>query len=134
MKKFVLFIALIFVPIVIFAQEIEPPENWGDIFGDINKWLSELGAVAAATSFIAKYLMGWIGIVKRWMKITIPWVIAIAIVIGADLANVGYMAEMPIHIAALHGLAAGIIANGVASAIVKPILEFLEGLLKKKTG
>ena len=135
MKKFILFLTLLLaLPIVIFAQDVPaPPADWGDIIMNPAKWFVDFGAIAVLTAFVAAFINGLLNVVKKFPKQLVAWLVAIILLVGSDLLNFGYAAQFPILLAVLHGLGAGLVANGVFDIpVIKGILDWVEKLFKKK--
>jgi len=133
MKK-LFFILLLMVPfsIPLIAQEVIPPESWAEVFMNPLQWFVDIGAIAALTAFVAAFLNGLLNVTKKIVKQLISWLVAIVLLIGSDLLNIGYAADFPILLAAVHGVGAGLISNGLFDVpIVKAILAFIENLFKK---
>jgi hypothetical protein len=130
MKKLLITIAFLILPLAIFAQ-VEPPADWGDIIMNPLQWFSSFAAVAALTAFLAAFLNGLLKVTKKFVKQLVAWGVAIILLIASTLINFGYAAEFPILLAALHGLGAGLVANGVFDVpVIKSILETVEGWFK----
>jgi hypothetical protein len=62
------------------------------------------------------------------------WLVAIIVLIVSNLVNMGYAKDFTIWQSLLHGLGAGLIANGIFDVpVVKAIMEFIEKLFNKPT-
>ena len=132
MKKIIfLCTLLLLIPLAIFAQE--PPGDWSDIIMDPQKWFVDFGAFALLTAFVATFLNGLLKVVKKWPRQLVAWGVAIILLVATDLLNWGYAADFPILLAIIHGLGAGLAANGVFNIpVVKAILTAIEQLLNPK--
>lgn len=138
MKKFMMFLFLLVIPVAIFAQEpIEPtapPLSWGDFLSNPIVWFASFGGVALLTSFFAAFLNGLLKVAKSFQKQLISWAVGILILVVTDLINFGYAADFPIWLALLHGFAAGLASNGVYDIpTLKSILNSIEGWFVKPT-
>lgn len=125
MKK--LFFALfMLLSIPLFAQEVNPPTDWLDLFANFNTWLASLAGVAAVTVFLAgavNTLFNTTGFVKQ----LVAWIIAIVLLIAGNLVNLGFMADLSWLHTIIYGVAAGFIANGIFDIeFVKVILRLLK--------
>jgi uncharacterized YccA/Bax inhibitor family protein len=118
---------------VIFAQEIEPPGSWGEVIMNPAQWFSSLAYIAALTAFLAAFFNGLLKVTKKFVKQLVAWAIGIILLIASNLLNFGYAAEQPILLSAVHGLAVGLVANGIFDIpIIKTILDIVEGWFKKE--
>lgn len=133
MKRFMFLFALLLVPLAIFAQDVEPPADWGDVIMNPTKWFGSLAYIAALTTFLAAFLNGVLEVTKKFVKQLVAWGVAIVLLVGSNLLNFGYAAEFPILLSAIHGVAVGLVANGIFDVpIVKQILDTVEGWFKKE--
>jgi len=128
MKKMILFFMLILGSAVIFAQELPaPPDSWGDIIMNPEKWFLSFGAISLLTAFLAAFLNGALKVTKNFVKQLVAWIVAIILVVGSDLLNFGYAAQFPILLAVIHGFGAGLASNGVFDIpIIKGVLDTIE--------
>lgn len=128
MKKMILFFMLILGSTVIFAQELPaPPDSWGDIIMNPEKWFLSFGAISLLTAFLAAFLNGVLKVTKNFVKQLVAWIVAIILVVGSDLLNFGYAAQFPILLAVIHGFGAGLASNGVFDIpIIKGVLDTIE--------
>lgn len=135
MKKFLMlaFFALALIAPV-FGQDIPaPPTGWGDVIMNPAKWFVDFGAVTVLTAFLATFFIGLLKVVKKFPRQLIAWGVAIILLVATDLLNFGYAKDFPWWLAVLHGLGAGLAANGVFDIpFVKGILDALEKLLNPK--
>lgn len=131
MKKFMMFLFLL-VPVVLLAQQdtvvINPPTGWGDVIFNFPSWFATFGGIAILTAFIAAFLNGLLKVTKSFVKQLVAWTVAILLMVISDLVNFGYAKDFPILLAVVHGLAAGLAANGVFD------IPFLKGILDKISG
>jgi hypothetical protein len=139
MKRFLMFAvamtAFLFVPVIcIFSQDIPaPPDNWTDVIINLKTWFASFAGIVVITTFLAAMFNGIANVQKGWIKQVVAWIIAILILVVADLVNFGYAAEYPLSLAIVHGLAAGLAANGIFDIpFLKFVLDRVEGLFKKK--
>jgi uncharacterized YccA/Bax inhibitor family protein len=133
MKRFFILFALLLAPLAIFAQEVEPPANWGEVIMNPAVWFSSLAYIAALTAFLAAFLNGLLKVTKRFVKQLVAWGVGIILLIASNLLNFGYAAEQPILLSAIHGFAVGLVANGIFDIpVIKSILETVEGWFKKE--
>lgn len=128
MKKLILFLILILGSVVIFAQDIPaPPDSWGDIIMNPQKWFLSFGAVSLLTAFLSTFFIGLLKVTKNFVKQLIAWVVAILLIVVSDLLNFGYAAEFPIVLAVIHGFGAGLASNGVFDIpVIKGVLDTIE--------
>jgi len=128
MKKMILFFILILGSAVIFAQDLPaPPDSWGDIVMNPEKWFLSFGAISLLTAFLAAFLNGVLKVTKNFVKQLVAWIVAIILVVGSDLLNFGYAAQFPILLAVIHGFGAGLASNGVFDIpIIKGVLDTIE--------
>jgi len=136
MKKFLIFAMLLLaLPLALLAQDVPaPPEGWGDIIMNPQKWFVDFGAVAVLTAFVAAFFNGLLKVTKAFPRQLVAWGVAIILLVVTDLLNFGYAAQFPILLAVIHGLGAGLAANGVFNIpVVKAILTAIEGWFPKKT-
>lgn len=128
MKKMILFFILILGSAVIFAQDLPaPPDSWGDIIMNPEKWFLSFGAISLLTAFLAAFLNGALKVTKNFVKQLVAWIVAIILVVGSDLLNFGYAAEFPILLAVIHGFGAGLASNGVFDIpVIKGVLDTIE--------
>jgi len=134
MKKLIFVFALLIIPaILLLGQVVDPPESWAEVFMNPVQWFGGLAGIAALTAFLAAFLNGLLNVTSKITKQLISWAVAIILLVGSDLLNIGYAAEFPILLAAVHGLGAGLISNGIFDIpIIKAILDFIESLFKKQ--
>ena len=127
---------LLAIPIAIFAQEpTEPPTGWGDVFSNPALWLGSFAGVSLLTAFLASFFNGLLKLVKQFSRQLCAWIVAIAIVLIGDFANVKivYTWDFPIWLAVLHGFAAGLASNGWFDIpTLKKILSVIEGWFNPK--
>jgi len=129
MKK-LLFILLLMIPVAVFAQDVEPPENWVDVISNINTWFATLAGIAAVTVFIAAALNTLFKITKKIVKQLVAWGVSIVLVLAGNLLNIGFSAEFPWLTSLAYGVGAGLVANGLFDVnMVQTILDLLK--LKK---
>lgn len=138
MKKAIMFLfVLMAIPIAILAQEpTDPPAGWGEVFSNPALWLGSFAGVSLLTAFLAAFLNGLFKIVNKFPKQLCAWLIAIAIVLIGDFANIKivYTWDFPVWLAILHGLAAGLASNGWFDIpTLKKILNTIEDLFVKPT-
>ena len=130
MKRIVLFLSFLFlIPLVTFAQDL-PPTDWGDIILNPGKWFASFGLFSLLVAFVTTFLNGILKIIKRFPRQLISWGVAIILLIATNLLNWGYAADFTILLTIIHGLGAGLAANGVFDIpLIKSILTALEGIL-----
>ena len=98
---------------------------------NLNDYFVTIGTIAALTVIIATFLIDkvlkW---TKRYPKMILTWLVAIALTFIGNLLNLGFAAEFPWLTTAVYGLGVGLVANGIFDVpTVQVILEFLK--LKK---
>ena len=136
MKKFIAFISVFFITLivapVIIAQVIDPPASVIDLLANLNLYLGSMIGVAAMATFLGALLNGLLKVTKTFVKQLVVWIVAIVVLVVANLVNIGYAAEFSIWQSVLHGFGAGLVANGIFDIpIVKAIMEFIENLFNK---
>jgi len=128
---FVSLVLLLAAPIVM-AQVIDPPASIIDLLANLNVYLGSMVGVASMSVFLGALLNGLLKVTKTFVKQLVVWLVAIVTLVIANLVNIGYAAEFTIWQSLLHGLGAGLVANGIFDIpIVKAIMEFIEGLFNK---
>lgn len=69
MKKLIFFLAfLLFVPAVIFAQDVLPPNDWGDIIMNPEKWFVSFGVFTLLIAFLTTFINGLFNVEKKWAR------------------------------------------------------------------
>jgi hypothetical protein len=132
--KWIFLVGLFFLATFIaFGQEpTEPPADWGDIIMNPAKWFAGFGAISFLTAFLATFVIGILKITKNFSKQLIAWLVAVVLLIGSNLMNFGYAASFPILLTVIHGLGAGLAANGVFDIpLLKGLLDGIEKLLNE---
>jgi len=132
MKKFLLiFTLLLAIPVILIAQDVpNPPSGWGDIIMNPQKWFIDFGTIAVLTAFVATFVNGLLKVVKKFPRQLVAWGVAIILLVVSDLLNFGYAKDFPILLAVIHGLGAGLAANGVFNIpMIKGILDTIESWL-----
>jgi hypothetical protein len=131
MKK-MLFVLLLFIPVALFGQDVEPPASWGDVINNFNGWFATLAGIAAVTVFIASAVTQLFKVTKKLVKQIIAWLIAIALTLLGNLLNIGFMTDFPWLTTLAYGFAAGLVANGFFDVnMVQALLELLKLKVKK---
>jgi hypothetical protein len=129
MKKTIIFLLALLVPVILVAQQdttgIEPPSDWGDILFNFPAFMSTFGGVALVTAFAAAFFNGLLHFEQGFKKQLVAWAVAIVLLVVTDLLNFGYAKDLPILLAVIHGFAAGLASNGVFD------VPFLNTLLRK---
>jgi hypothetical protein len=134
MKKLLFaLIALAALPLLAQEPDIQPPDNWMDLLGNMDTWLGTLAGIAAATVFLGSVVTSLLKITKGWLKQIMAWVVAIAICVAGNLANFGLLAEANVWQTIAYGLGAGLVANGFFNVtIIRAILVALKLEVKKE--
>jgi len=129
-------IAVLFMlPAVLIAQDTVPvPDDVMEILMQLNVYFGSLAGIAALTAFLAALLNGLLKVEKRFIKQLVAWLVAIILLIGANLLNYGFNAEFSILKSILYGLGAGLVANGIFDIpFIKILLNTVEGWFAPKT-
>lgn len=125
MKKFFMFLFLVFLSIPIFAQV---QENTTPI--DFNSWVSTLATIAAAAVFLSAMITTWFKVTQKLVKQVIAWLVAIALTFAGNLLNIGFAADFPWLTTLAYGFGAGLVANGLFDInVVQSVLDAIN--LKK---
>lgn len=126
------------IPMVLFGQDTIPipdpdpflpgqPQDMWDFILHFNEWIGTFSGIVLATAFLAAFLNGLLKVTKNFVKQLVAWAVAIILLVGTDLLNIGYAAELPIILAVIHGFAAGLASNGVFDIpFMKSILDKIE--------
>lgn len=139
MKKIALFLTMVVVlmmtTIVLAAQDVVPvPDDVMDIFTQLNLYFGSLAGVAALSTVLAALLNGALKVTKKFVRQLVAWLVAIILIVGANLLNYGFAAEFSILKSILYGLGAGLVANGIFDIpFVKVLLDTVEGWFQPKT-
>lgn len=136
MKKVIAFffvsLVLLLAAPVIMAQTIDPPASIIDLLANLNVYLGSMVGVASMSVFLGALLNGLLKVTKTFIKQLVVWLVTIATLVIANLVNMGYAAEFTIWQSLLHGLGAGLVANGIFDIpVVKAIMTFIENLFNK---
>ena len=126
----VLFMCVLMAPLA--AQEVEPPDNVLDVITHLDMYLGSLAGLAAVAAFFSAMVNGFLKVTKGLVKQLVAWGVSIVIIVAADIANFGFVADFPIIKAVVYGLGAGLIANGIFDIpFIKTILDKVEGWFPK---
>ena len=126
MKRLMMILFLLVASIPIFAQAVEPPTNWLDLFANINVWLGSLTGIAAVTVFIAGFVNTLLKTTGFWKQL-VAWVVSIILLVIGNAVNMGFMAELSWLHTLIYGIAGGFLANGIFDIeFIKTILRFLK--------
>lgn len=138
MKKAIIFFSammfLLMLPALLIAQDtVSVPEDVMEILMQINVYFGSLAGIAALTTFLAALLNGLLKVEKKFVKQFIAWLVAIILLVGANLFNFGFGAEFSILKSILYGFGAGLVANGIFDIpFIKILLDTVEGWFKPK--
>jgi len=134
MKKFFMIFLVLIIPMAIIAQTVEPPENIIELITNINLYFGSLVGIAAAATFVGALLNGLLKVTKKFVKQLVVWLVCIVALVGSNLLNFGYAKEFTLLTSLMHGLGAGLVANGIFDVpIVNAIMNFIEGLFNKQS-
>ncbi len=129
---FFITVLTVFIAPVIMAQVIDPPASIIDLLANLNTYLASMAGVAAMSVFLGALLNGLFKVAKTFVKQLVVWLVAIAVMVISNVANIGYGGEFTYWQSLLHGFGAGLVANGIFDIpIVKAIMEFIEKLFNK---
>lgn len=143
MKKLWIFV-LMLIPVALIAQQdstvvvTDPvipdlPENPWDLVLHFDKYIISFPGIAVATTFLAALLNGLLAVIKKFFRQLIAWGIALVLLTGLNLLNIGYAAEFTVIQTILHGFFAGLVANGLFDIpTLNNILKTVEGWFKKE--
>lgn len=119
MKKIIMLLSLLIVPMMLLAQGttppdpvITPPSGWQDILTNPTVWLASFTGITLLTAFLSAFLNGLLKITKSFLKQVCAWGVAILLVVGSDILNIGYAKDFPILFAVVNGFFAGLASNG----------------------
>lgn len=135
MKKLMICLILLFSGLLLFGQDVVPPANWQDLYDNYGVFFASYLGIAGVAMFIGEILIRIIKPDKKWLKILIVFVLAIAISFVGNLINIGYLAESTWYETILWGSLSGVAANGLWSsnlAFLKTLVELLASIIKKK--
>lgn len=129
-----LFLLVLLFPLAIIAQTVDPPASIIDLVTNINLYFGSIVGIAAAATFVGALLNGLLKVTKKFVKQLVVWLVCIVALVGSNLLNFGYAKDFTILTSVLHGLGAGLIANGIFDVpVVKAIMEFIEKLFNKQS-
>ena len=134
MKRLVLIgiLTLLLVPVVLFAQEPEPPSDWLDLLANMDVWFGTLAGFGAVTVFLSSVVNKLLKIEKSWVKQVLAWVVAVVLCVVGNLINFGLLADATWLQTVVYGLGAGLVANGIFDvSVVRLILQYLKLEVKK---
>lgn len=135
MRKFIflLFGLLLMLPLI---AQVEAPESIVDVIGNIDLYMGSLFGIGFLSVWITGVLNGWIKVVKPWIRQAISWLVPVVItVVLGSILNFGFLAEKTWYIAAIYGVGAGLISNGIFDiSFVKTAVKWIENLINKKKG
>ena len=116
MRKSIMFLILLVLSIPLLAQQDSTaypmPGSIIDIFSDLKGWFASTATVAGLSIFLT------LGLGKIWKDISkiakqiVAVVIALALVIIGNIANMGFMADFNVLSTIVYGLVIGFMANG----------------------
>ena len=131
MKKLIfVLLFILLIPVVVFAQDLEPPTSWVEVISNFNVWFATLAGIAAVTVFLAGAVNTLLKISNKITKQIVAWLVAIILVVAGNVFNIGFVAEFPWLTTIIYGFAAGLLANGLFDiSWVQAFLNFLN--LKK---
>ena len=133
-RLLVLFAFLIFGSVGLFAQEIPEPTNLMDILTNLGLYLGSFPGMVVLITFVTAIALRYLKKVEgKVMKSLITLAISLLVIIGCNLANYGFVANMTWLIAILNGVGVAICSSLLFSVpIMKQILEWIEGQVKKE--
>ena len=133
MKRLMMLFGLLVLMIApIFAQEVEPPADWGDLLAQMPTWFGTLAGLGAITVFLGSVVTSLLKLEKPWVKQIASWIVAIILCAVGNLVNFGILADASWLQTLAYGLGAGLIANGIFDfTVVQLILQYLKLEVKK---
>lgn len=135
MKKFFLLAVLIMsVCAVIFAQVTPaPPTGWGDVIINFKDWFVSLTSVSVLIAFVAAFVNGIFKVENAFLRQVVAWLVGIVAVVGSDLLNFGFAADLPIMVAVIQGIISGFTSNGAYDIPwIKVVLNAIENWFNTK--
>jgi hypothetical protein len=127
MKKLMMFLFLMVLPISLMAQTVTPTI-------DLSGYFETIGSIAALTVVISSFLIDKVfKVTLKWVKMLISWLLSIGLTLGATLLNIGFVAEFPWLTSLVYGFGVGLVANGLFDVtLVQAFLEILKLKTKKE--
>ena len=117
MKKALWIFSLLLIPLVLFCQQdstaFPVPGSIVDIFTDLKFWFASSYGIAGLTVFFTLMVSRfWKTINAIWKQI-VAIAIALVLMIGGNLANLGFMSDFDALTTIAYGITIGFVANGV---------------------
>lgn len=133
MKKTILFFALMFSALGVFAQ-VEPPTDIFDAIGSFETYMATLGGVAVLSVFMTGFINGLFKVTSSTIRLVVSWVVPVVLTALAGLIlNIGFLADVQWWLVLLYGFGAGLVANrGYDLNTIKQIILFIETLFGNK--
>ena len=97
--------------LVVIDPEIPIPEGLTDLF-DVGKWLGSLGALSGLAFFLGGLANKLLKADKKLLRQLIPVAISLILAVVSGLVNFGYLKDAALLVTVLHGVVAGLMANG----------------------
>jgi len=136
MRRILLFFGFLMLLITpIFAQVVEVPADWQDLYDNYGIYFATYLGIAGIAAFLGEYLIRLLKLATKLQKVTAVWLVAIAVSFFGMLVNIGYLAEATWWETLFWGALSGLAANGIWSSnllFLKTVVEFLIGLIKTK--
>jgi len=134
MKKFILFL-LFLLPAILMAQDVVPPTDWQDLYDNYGVFFATYLGIAGVATFLGEPVIRLLKLTVKWQKVAVVSVLAIAVSLFGQFANVGYLADSLWWQTLIWGATAAAAAAGVRSSnllFIKSVVDFIIDLIIKK--
>ena len=133
MKKWIVFLIVLLVPVALFAQDPEIPADIADLLSNLETFLGTLAGLAGTTIFLAAIVIKVANTDKRWLKLVIGFATAIILSAITNVANFGLFAESTWLATILWGAGLGFVAGSLVDIpTMKILVELILQLIRFK--
>ena len=127
MKKLIFLIPMLLFGLVLFAQDVpDIPDKVSDFLDDPGRFLKQLAGIVGLTIFVVGNFILWFGMEKRWAKVVVSVLVALAVSLLTNAANYGLFAESAYIDTCIWGAGIGVAAGGVVDI---PTMKILVNLI-----
>ena len=133
--KGILLVLVLLISIGIFAQDIEIPADFVDLYENYKFFFATYLGIAGVATFLGEYVIRLLKAAIKWQKVAIVSVVAISISLLARLIGIGFLGEASFLIVVIWGGLAAATAAGLRGTnllFVKSMVDFVVGLLLQK--